>query len=117
MTVSEYDPNAQDDVETDNGIRSSDLGSFIPEGTYRPIPIVWFTAAYLIHSLSLVILFLGLSNQAPWFTWLTTLIISIAVARWTFQRGMNNASKGWQIATILALAVNWSLVALAASAN
>jgi hypothetical protein len=99
------------------GVRSSNIGSFVPEGTYRPVPIVWFAAAWIVHSFSIGFLFLLLINKAAIFTWLTTLLISFAVARWTFNRGMRDSGLGWRIATIAALACNWGLIALTAAAR
>ncbi|MEO5586127.1 MAG: hypothetical protein ABIQ81_00380 [Novosphingobium sp.] len=99
------------------GVRSSNIGSFIPEGAYRPVPIVWFVAAWVVHSFSLFVLFAILINKPAIFTWLTTLLISFAVIRWTFNRGMRQAGRGWQIATVVALAINWGLVALTAAAR
>jgi hypothetical protein len=98
----------------DFGVRSSDMGSFIPEGTYRPIPIVWLTAAWVVHSFSLAALYLVLINKAGIFTLLTTAIITFWVTRWTFGRGMAEAGTGWKVATVVLLTINWLLVAMGA---
>lgn len=99
------------------GVRSSNIGSFVPEGTYRPVPIVWFAAAWIVDSFSIGFLFLLLINKPAILTWLTTLLVSFVVARWTFNRGMHHAGSGWKIATVAALAINWGLIALTASAR
>lgn len=106
----------QDDVDygpAEYGTRSSDLGSFIPEGSYRPVPIVWFAGACFLQIPGLIILFVMLANKAPIFTWLTTAILSWAIGRWTFGRGMAQASTGWKAFTVAVLALNWLLVCLA----
>lgn len=96
----------------DFGVRSSDLGSFMPEGTYRPVPIVWLTAAWVVHSFSLMILFFVLINKPAIYTLLTTAIVTYWVTSWTYRRGMAKAGRGWMIATAVLLAINWLLTAM-----
>lgn len=94
------------------GVRSSDLGSFIPEGSYRPVPIVWLTAAWVVHSLALIVLFFLLFEKPAIYTLLTTAIVTFWVTRWTFGRGMAEAGNGWKVATVVLLAINWLFVAM-----
>lgn len=101
----------------DSGIHASSLGNFLPEVAYRPVPIAWFLAAWVVHSFSLAALALILSGKAAFFTLSTTFLITIAVVRWTFARGMREAGTGWRAATIIALALNWLWVAMLATAR
>ena len=93
-------------------VRATALGSFMPEVTYRPVPIAWFLAAWVVHSFSLAILMLILSAKPAFFALATTFVVSIAVVRWTFARGMQQAGRGWRVATVIALALNWLWVAM-----
>ena len=109
----------RDEVEdygppVDFGVRSSDLGSFIPEGSYRPVPIVWLTAAWVVHSFVLIALFALLFSKPAIYTLLTTGIVTIWVTRWTFARGMAEAAGGWKVATVVLLVINWLFVAMGA---
>ena len=35
------------------GVRSTDIGSFLPEATYRAVPIVWFVSAMMVQFFAL----------------------------------------------------------------
>ena len=96
------------------GIRSSSLGAFVPEGTYRPLPIVWLVSAWLLHSFAMMILLALLSGKPVLVTLGVTLIASYGVGSMLFERGMKDAALGWKISTVLALAVNWALTAVSA---
>lgn len=96
-------------------VQPSALGSFMPEVTYRPVPIAWFLAAWVVHSFSLAILALILSSRPAFYTLATTFLVTIMVVRWTFARGMQQAGVGWRAATVIALALNWLWVALLVS--
>ena len=100
--------------EVDNGVRSSDLGSSFPEGTYRPVPIVWFAAAYIGQSFLLIALFSFLINQPGIVLIATSAIVTVWIGRMTFRRGMAQAASGWRIATIIMLLLNFGLVSLGA---
>lgn len=93
-----------------------DFGSLMPEGTYRPVPIVWFVAAWLLHGFAMMVLLILLSSKHHAFTWATTALASILIIRWTFARGMKDAALGWRVTTVLALLLNWGLTALTAAA-
>lgn len=92
------------------GVRSSDIGSFLPEGTYRAVPIVWFAAAWFLQSIVLLTVFFVLLEKHPVFTVLAAGLISYGIGVWTFRRGMAQAGRGWQIFTAIALAFNWVVV-------
>lgn len=101
----------------DIGVRGSTVGSFMPDTSYRAVPMVWFAGAWFIHSMCLAFLLLLLQHKAPWFTWATTMLVTIMVARRTFARGMREAGPGWRIATVTMLALNWLWVAALAAAR
>ena len=109
----------QDDEEpeVDNGIRSSNIGSFMPEGTYRPVPIVWFAGAYILQSLALVALFGILISKGSLLIIASSALATFGIGRMTFQRGMATAAKPWQIATVAMLLANFLLVVLGALAR
>ncbi|OJW62015.1 MAG: hypothetical protein BGO57_01165 [Sphingomonadales bacterium 63-6] len=98
------------------GVRSSDIGSFLPEGTYRPVPIVWFASAWFLQSIVLLVVFFTLLNKHPAFNILACGLLTFAIGRWTFRRGMAEAGSGWRLFTGLALAFNWAVVSAGALA-
>ncbi|WP_394727585.1 hypothetical protein [Altererythrobacter sp. GH1-8] len=74
-----------------------------PDASYRPIPIVWFTAAFLVQSVVLfgiVMVFMGMSG-------IVTIALSILttwiIGKKTWDRGMKGASERWKGATITVL--------------
>lgn len=97
----------------DTGIRSSDIGSFMPEGTYRPVPIVWVASAFILQGFCLTILFLALLNKAAIFTVGGSAILSLYFGHRAFARGLAEAARGWQIFLIGLLSFNWLLVSFA----
>lgn len=100
----------------DTGIRSSSIGSFMPEGTYRPIPIVWFVAAWVVHNIAMWILVALLAGRHPFFVISTTVMASAWVLNRTFEAGMKDAATGWKIALVIALLLNWTLAVVTALA-
>jgi len=100
----------------DMGIRSSNIGSFMPEGSYRPIPIVWLVSAWVMHSIAMILLVGLLGAKHPFFPITTTLMASAWILNMTFNAGMKNAATGWKIALVLALLVNWGLAVISALA-
>lgn len=92
-------------------VEYSEMGTFMPVGTYRPIPIVWFAGAWVVQVFALVVLFLVLSSKAALFTIVATALASLGIGHWTFGRGMSRASTAWKIFTVAALLFNWGMVA------
>lgn len=90
-------------------VEYSNIGTFMPVGSYRPIPIVWFAGAIFLQGIALTVLFLVLLNKPPVFPILTTALISFAIGRWTFGRGMADASTAWKVITVTMLVFNWAL--------
>jgi hypothetical protein len=87
----------------------------IPDATYRPVPIAWFAAAFLMQMVILTILFLMLLGQSGWVTIILCGLATLALGVWTWERGMRAAGSGWQIATALMLAAQFAFVCLGAA--
>lgn len=87
------------------GVRSTDIGSFLPEATYRAVPIVWFVSAMIVQFFALAFLLsLPLISVA---TVALSTVVSVLVRYWTFRRGMSRASRACKIATDGFLLLNW----------
>ncbi len=102
--------------ETPVGIRSSSIGSFMPDGGYRPMPMTWLVAAWTVHNLAMILLVMLLSSRPLFFTISTTAVASLWIGNKTFEAGMAKASNGWKIALVLALLVNWGLATMISTA-
>lgn len=89
----------------------------MPDASYRPVPIAWFAAAFLIQMVVLFVLFLMLLGSSGWVTIVMASIATLAIGGWTWERGMKNAGPGWQIATLAMLALQWAFVSLGAAAR
>lgn len=89
----------------------------VPDAAYRPIPIAWFAAAFLIQMVTLLCLFVILSGQPGWVTISLSTLVTAVLARWTWNRGMREAGTGWQIATVAVLAIQLAFVWLGAAAR
>ncbi len=87
----------------------------IPDAKYRPIPIAWFAAAFLVQMVVLFTIFVALVSQSGWITIILSSLATGALGMWTWERGMKDASKGWQIATIVMLVLQLAFVCLGAS--
>ncbi|OYW44032.1 MAG: hypothetical protein B7Z08_03965 [Sphingomonadales bacterium 32-68-7] len=99
----------------DIGIHSWPIGSFMPMGLYRPVPIVHFTAAIVVQSL-LNLAVVGLLAPGA-FAVGACAVIALALARRAWIRWLSRARRGWKIATIAALALNLLPIALASLAQ
>lgn len=89
----------------------------IPDAKYRPIPIAWFAAAFLLQLTLLTVVFIVLSGQSGWITIALSSLITGAIGMWTWERGMKDAGAGWKIATALVLMAQLAFVCLGASAR
>jgi hypothetical protein len=87
----------------------------IPDASYRPVPIAWFAAAFMIQMVVLTILFVMLLGQSGWVTIILCGFATLALGVWTWERGMRAAGGGWQTATALMLAAQFALVCLGAA--
>lgn len=103
--MQEIDTRGRRPPDHEIGIRSSDIGSFLPEATYRDVPIVWFVSAMMLQFLVLAFLLslplIGIATVA------LSAVVSMAVRFWTFRRGMGRAPRAWKIATYVCLLLNW----------
>lgn len=91
--------------------------SIIPDAAYRPIPIAWFAAAFLVQMLVLFAIFVVLIGLSGWLTIGLSALATGALGMWTWDRGMKNAGIGWKVATIVMLAVQLAFVCLGAASR
>jgi uncharacterized membrane protein YidH (DUF202 family) len=91
--------------------------SIIPDASYRPVPIAWFAAAFLLQMAMLTFLSIVLLQSSAWVTIVIASVATAVIGAWTWDRGMKQAGTGWQIATATMLAVQLGLVLLGAAAR
>lgn len=89
--------------------------SIIPDASYRPIPIAWFAAAFLVQMVALTGIFTALIAVSGWITIAMSALVTGVLGRWTWERGMKDAAAGWQIATVMVLTAQLALVCLGAT--
>lgn len=89
--------------------------SIIPDAAYRPVPIAWFTAAFLLQMAVLTFLFVVLLGKSGWVTIAFASAATLILGVWTWDRGMKKAGRGWQIATAVMLVLQLGLVCLGAA--
>lgn len=87
----------------------------MPDASYRPIPIAWFAAAFLIQAVVLSVLFMMLLGSSGWVMIVLASIATLAIGGWTWERGMKDAGPGWQVATLVMLALQLGLICLGAA--
>ncbi|MCB2089055.1 MAG: hypothetical protein R3E18_10860 [Sphingomonadaceae bacterium] len=97
----------------DGGVTSHNMGSFMPEGAYRPVPVVWLGGAWFAQVALLMVIFFLLLSKAAWFTIAAAGLATYGILHWTWGRGMKDAGTGWKVLTIGALGFNCALVMLA----
>jgi hypothetical protein len=95
-----------------SGVRSSDLGSFMPEGSYRPVPIVRLVGAWVLHNIAMMAVLLIMSHQNALLTACITALVSAWIVRRALRSGMKVAATGWKVALVGLLALNWGLAVL-----
>ena len=114
------DPRKEDIVYDDRRISRPDVmlpDWEVPDSTYRPVPIVWFTGALLLQ--------LTVQTFLSWLAWdlfgpLRFVVAGVAmfasgmIWNYTWQRGMHGASRSWQIATATMLTVLFLLLTIPA---
>ncbi|MFM7376845.1 MAG: hypothetical protein ACKO1O_01740 [Erythrobacter sp.] len=91
--------------------------SIVPDAAYRPVPIAWFTAAFLLQMVMLTFLFIVLLAKPAWVTIMLSAAATGVLGAWTWERGMKAASPGWRLATAMMLALQLGLVCLGAAAR
>ena len=84
----------------------------IPDAKYRPIPIAWFAAAFLLQMVVLIVIFWVLIDKSGWITMGLASLATGALGKWTWERGMKDAGTGWKIATVMMLLVQLTFVYL-----
>lgn len=110
------DPREEDIVYGDRRISRPDVSLpdwDVPDSTYRPVPIVWFTGAMFATMLVLGLLTLALASTSGWLTLLTAALATILIGEWTWGRGMKNAGNGWKVATVTMLVCQLAFLWLA----
>jgi len=85
----------------------------VPDTSYRPIPIVWFTAAMIVQMLALTAIVFALAGLPGWVTIAGAGLATGAIVAWTWSRGMSGAPAGWRIATCVIVLLQLCLVILA----
>jgi hypothetical protein len=105
-------PDRPSDTDDEIGIRSSAIGSFMPVGSYRPVPIVHFAGTLLLQILALMVLFGVLYAKAGIFTIAASTVVTIALGKRAFDRWLGETSTAWKIATVAVLALNLLIVTL-----
>lgn len=89
----------------------------MPDAAYRPVPIAWFTAAFLLQLVVLTFLFIVLLAKPAWITIMLSAAATGVLGAWTWDRGMKAAGTGWRLATVMMLALQLGLVCLGAAAR
>lgn len=89
--------------------------SILPDAAYRPIPIAWFAAAFLLQIALLFAVFVVLIGQSGWLTITLSALATGAIGKWTWERGMKGAGQVWKLATIVVLAGQLGFVCLGAA--
>ena len=86
----------------------------IPDASYRPVPIVWFTGAFLLQLLGLVLLAvpMALVGASALIHTAFAIVLTGVIGFRCWERGMARASLGWRIATILMLLIQLSFAAM-----
>ncbi len=114
------DPREEDIMAGDRRVSRPDSAlpdSIIPDASYRPIPIVWFAAAFLMQMTALFALFVVLQNQSGWIVIGLAALITGILGMWTWDRGMKDAGTGWKVATVAMLAMQLAFVCLGAASR
>lgn len=114
------DPREEDIMAGDRRLSRPDSAlpdSIIPDAAYRPVPIAWFMATFLMQMIVLTFLFLLLLSSSPWVTIVLASAATVTLANWTWERGMKGAGSGWKTATVVMLAGQLGLVCLGAAAR
>jgi len=113
-----HDPRTEDVTYGDRRLSRPDASLpdwEVPDTAYRPIPIVWFTGAFLVQALIVYSLLPILSGFSGWLTIALAAMATGAIGLWTWDRGMKDAGAPWQAATITILLAQMIFVAIAVS--
>ncbi len=86
----------------------------MPDTSYRPVPIVWFTGAFMLHLIAVHAIMLVIWPLGPLAVVCISALSAGAIGKWTWERGMEIAGVGWKFATIAMLCLNLLYVAAVA---
>lgn len=112
------DPSEEDIYAGDRRISRPDASVpdwEVPDSSYRPIPIVWFTGAMLLQIVTFTVVFMALISAPGYFTSVICGLLTGLIGAWTWRRGMAGASLGWRIATVIMLVTQLAFLLLAIS--
>ncbi|MEM1195522.1 MAG: hypothetical protein AAGH57_05415 [Pseudomonadota bacterium] len=87
----------------------------VPDTSYRPIPIVWFTGALVTQCALLFAVLWAFSWASGVYIVAISGVATGVIGAWTWQRGMSGASFGWRVATVIMMTSQLGLVVLAAN--
>lgn len=110
------DPRTEDIMAGDRRISRPDASLpdwEVPDTAYRPIPIVWFTAAMVMHMFLLAIFFFTLVDATGYITAALSIFATASIGLWTWKRGMHSAGLGWKAATIIVMGAQLAFVLIA----
>ena len=88
---------------------------YIPDASYRPIPIAWFAAALVLQTAAISAVFFLLYSKNGWFTIALSALISGAILQWSWQRGLRDAAQGWSIALVILFALQLGFICVGVS--
>ena len=114
------DPREEDIVYDDRRIARPDSALpdwYVSDAAYRPIPIAWFTAAIVVQTAVISAIFFLLIDRNGWLTIGLAGAASTLIMVWSWDRGIGSAGRGWQVATVIAMLVQFFLICLGASAR
>jgi hypothetical protein len=109
------DPREQDIMAGDRRISRPDSALpdwYISDAAYRPIPIAWFAAAIILQSIAIFAIAFLLAGSDAWLTLVLCALASVGIAVWTMHRGLACAARGWTIALVIVMGVQFLFVAL-----
>ena len=89
----------------------------VPDTAYRPVPIVWFTAALFAQQIALLLVLALLPPDRNRLALMLAAMASAMIGKWTWTRGMATAPRGWQCVTAVMLAGQFALAALVFAAR
>ncbi|MEL6531165.1 MAG: hypothetical protein AAFQ27_14495 [Pseudomonadota bacterium] len=107
------DPREEDIMAGDRRISRPDSSLpdwEVPDTAYRPIPIVWFTGAFVIQMVAVFAIFVIFLGAHGALTIGLSALATGTIAAWTWDRGMKNAGPVWQVATALIMSATFLLV-------
>ena len=105
------DPREEDIIYDDRRISRPDVSLpdwEVPDSTYRPVPIVWFTRALILQIILQPVLFAllaGLLGLPRVILGGAALLLTAMIGFHAWESGIQSSARGWRIATILMLAV------------